>query len=93
MTRPSAQRVAQAGITVLFLALVRTVGEYFRLRHTLGPDTGLVAFAPFIPAVGLAVIGTWASVLLYFMRRFRTATGAAVVTVATLLVYKLTAIP
>jgi hypothetical protein len=93
MSRYSAERVAQVGISVLFLALARTVGEYFRLRHALGPALGLAAFAPYVPGLGLGVLGTWAAVLLYFGRRFRAATGAAVLTVAPLLAYKLTAVP
>lgn len=93
MARLTPERWAQGGIGVLFLVLLRTLGEYFRLRAVLGPERGLAAFAPFLPALLLAVLGTAAAVLLFFARRFRTAVGAAAATVLVLLAYKLAAIP
>jgi hypothetical protein len=92
MPRFSVERVAQVSISILFLALVRTVGEYYRLRATLGPGPGLTAFEPFMPGLLLAVVGTWTAVLLYFGHRHRAAITAAVLTVVALLAYKLAAI-
>jgi hypothetical protein len=42
MPRISARRVSEVAITALFLALVRTLAEYYRLRYARGgePDAG-----------------------------------------------------
>jgi len=81
MRSPSPERIAQVGICILFIAILRTVGEYYRLRWVLGPELGLKAFEPFIPGLLLAVLGTMAVVALYFARRFRLVLWAAVIVV------------
>lgn len=93
MRSPSPERAAQAGIAILFLAILRTAGEYYRLRWSLGPEAGLKAFEPFIPGLLLAVIGTMAAVALYFVRRFRLVVWAAGIVVAGLILYKTLFIP
>ncbi len=93
MKSPSPERVAQVGIGILFVAVLRTVGEYYRLRWSLGPEPGLKAFEPFIPGLLLAVIGTMAAVGLYFARRFRLVVWAVGIAVAALILYKALFIP
>ena len=93
MTSPSPERVAQVSIGVLFLAILRTVGEYYRLRWFLGPEAGLKAFEPFIGGLALAVAGTMAAVALYFARRFRLVVWVTAITVAALILYKVMFIP
>ena len=93
MKSPSPERVAQAGIGLLFVVILRTVGEYYRLRWSLGPEAGLKAFEPFIPGLLLAVIGTMAAVALYFTRRFRLVVWAAGIVAGALILYKAIFIP
>ncbi len=93
MRSPSPERVAQAGIGILFLAVLRTVGEYYRLRWSLGAEAGLKAFEPFIPGLLLAVIGTMAAVALYFARQFRLVVWATGTVVLGLILYKTIFIP
>ncbi len=93
MTRLSPERLAQGSIGVLFLALLRTLGEYYRLRAGLGREQGLRAFDPFIPGLLLAVAGTAVAVVLYFSGRLRLVVWAAGLTVLALLVYKAMFIP
>ena len=93
MRSPSSERVAQVGIGILFIAILRTVGEYYRLRWALGPETGPKAFEPFIPGLLLAVLGTMAAVALYFARRFRLVVWVAGIVVAGLILYKTIFIP
>lgn len=93
MRSPSPERVAQVSICVLFVAILRTVGEYYRLRWFLGPEAGLKAFEPFIAGLVLAVTGTMTAVTLYFARRFRLVVWGAAIIVATLILYKLMFIP
>ena len=93
MRWPSPERVAQVSIAVLFLAALRTLGEYYRLKWTLGQETGLKAFEPFIAGLLLAVTGTMVAVTLYFARRFRAVAWATAIIVTVLILYKLMFIP
>ena len=92
MGRFSSIRLAQGSIAVLFLVLLRTLGEYYRLRAVLGPAPGLRAFEPYITGLLLGVGGTGAAVGLYLAGRPRAVIGTAVLTVAVLFVYKVAAI-
>lgn len=93
MRLPSGERFAQLGIAILFIVILRTLGEYYRLRWSLGPEAGPKAFEPFIPGLLLAVIGTMATVALYFARRFRLVMLAAGIVIVGLVVYKALFIP
>jgi hypothetical protein len=93
MRLPSPERAAQVGIGILFIAILRTVGEYYRLRWSLGPEAALKAFEPFIPGLLLAIIGTMAAVALYFAHRFRLVAWAAGIVVAGLILYRVLFIP
>ncbi|HTS50017.1 MAG TPA: hypothetical protein VMH05_18845 [Bryobacteraceae bacterium] len=93
MKWPSPERAAQAGIGILFIAILRTVAEYYRLRWSLGPEAGLKAFEPFIPGLLLAVIGAMTAVALYFARRFRLVVWAAGIVIGGLILYKAIFIP
>lgn len=50
MARWSAKRIAQIGIGVLLLILVRSLSEYFRLKHSYGASTALIRFEPLLAA-------------------------------------------
>jgi hypothetical protein len=93
MRSPSSERVAQVGIGILYIAVLRTLGEYYRLRWSLGPEAGLKAFEPFIPGLLLAIIGNMAAVALYFARRFRLVAWAAGTVIVGLILYKEIFIP
>ena len=82
------ERWAQAGITVQFLIVVRTLGEFFRLRHVHGTNFSAAAAAPYIGGALLAVCLCWAAVTLYFFRRYTLSTWVALAAVAILLLYK-----
>ncbi|HTP69173.1 MAG TPA: hypothetical protein VMJ35_09755 [Dongiaceae bacterium] len=89
MTR---ERWAQLGITVQFLIVVRTLGEFFRLKHVQDPSFSVAVAAPYIGGALLAACFCWAAVTLYFFRRFTLAAYIAVATVVLLLVYKIAVI-
>lgn len=93
MRSPSPERVAQVSIGILLLVILRTLGEYYRLRWSLGPETGLKSFEPFIAGLVLAVTGTMVAVILYFVRWFRLVAWATVIIVVALILYKLIFIP
>jgi len=85
-------RLAQLGICIQFLALVRTLAELFRLEHVQGPTLLLATVAPYVGAGLLAALLTWTGVLCYFTSRDRAAIGAAGVTILALLTVKIAVI-
>ena len=89
---PSPRRahlLAQVGICVQFLALVRTLGEVFRLRHVQGAALDVAHVVPFVGGALLAAVLTWIAVLCYFWGRDRAAVGVAGLTVVALLAVKI----
>ena len=84
----NAQRWAQAGITIQFLALVRCLGEVYRLRGLRGGALALEDVQPFIAGALVAAVLCWAAVTLYFFGRHRAAAAVAALTVAALVALK-----
>jgi len=83
-----AHRLAQLGICVQFLALVRSLGEVLRLQHVHGGALPVSSVAPYVGGGLLAALLTWAAVLCYFAGRDRAAVGVAGLTIVALLVIK-----
>ncbi|HEY4575661.1 MAG TPA: hypothetical protein VIJ26_16910, partial [Thermoanaerobaculia bacterium] len=92
MARITSRRLSELAITVLFLALVRTLAEYYRLRYVRGPALGLADVAPYITGGLMAAAGAWAAVVAYFFGRYRVAIGIVVAVVVAMLVYKVVVI-
>jgi hypothetical protein len=84
-----AHRLAQLGICVQFLALVRSLAEVFRLRHIQGAALEAATVVPYVGGALLAATLTWVAVLCYFVGRDRAAIGVAVLTILALLVVKI----
>lgn len=84
-----AHRLAQVGICVLFLALVRTLAEFFRLEHVQGPSLSVATVAPYVGSALFTALLTWTAVLCYFAGRDRIAVGVAGGTVLALLIIKI----
>ena len=89
MTR---ERWAQLGITVQFLIVVRTLGEFFRLRHVLGTSFSAAVAAPYVGGALIAVCFCWIGVTLYFFRRYTLSVWTTLTAVAILLMYKIAVI-
>lgn len=89
MTR---ERWAQLGITVQFLIVVRTLGEFFRLRHAAGTSFSAAVAAPYVGGALIAVCFCWIGVTLYFFRRYTVSVWTALTAVAVLLTYKIAVI-
>ena len=89
MTR---ERLAQIGITIQFLIVVRTLGEFFRLMHVLGTSFSAAVAASYIGGALIAVCFCWTGVALYFFRRYTLSAWIALTTVVILLVYKIAVI-
>lgn len=84
-----AERWAKVGITIQFLALVRILAEYFRLRHVSGAPLPASAVDDWVAGALIAAVPCWIAVTLFFFRRYRASVATAILTVAALLVYKL----
>lgn len=82
------ERWAQIGITVEFLIAVRTLGEFFRLRHIHGSSFSANMAAIYVGGALIAAGSCWAGVTLYFFRRYTLSTWITLATIPVLLAYK-----
>jgi len=86
------ERWAQVGITTEFLIVVRTLGEFFRLRHVHGTNFSTAVAALYVGGALIAACSCWAGVTFYFFRRYALSAWIALATVPILLVYKIAVI-
>lgn len=86
------ERWAQIGITVQFLIVVRTLGEFFRLKHILGANFSVAFAAPYVGGALIAACFCCVGVTLYFFRRYTLSACVALAAVIILLVYKIAVI-
>ena len=86
------ERWAQIGITTEFLIVVRTLGEFFRLRHVSGTNFSTAVAALYVGGALIASCSCWAGVTFYFFRRFTLSACITLTTVLVLLVYKIAVI-
>jgi len=86
------ERWAQIGITTEFLIVVRTLGEFFRLRHVHGTNFSAAMAALYVGGALIAACSCWAGVTLYFFRRYVLSAWITLATVPVLLVYKIAVI-
>jgi len=90
--RVTEERWAQIGITTDFLIVVRTLGEFFRLRHVHATNFSTAVAALYVGGALVAVCSSWAGVTLYFFRRYGLSAWITLATVPVLLVYKIAVI-
>ena len=64
------ERWAQIGIATEFAIAVRTLAEFFRLRHVHGANVSITVAAPYVAGALIAVCSCWVAVTLYFIRRY-----------------------
>jgi len=86
------ERWAQLGITTEFLIVVRTLGEFFRLRHVHDAKFSIAVAALYVGGALIATCSCWAGVIFYFFRRYMLSAWITLATVPVLLVYKITVI-
>jgi hypothetical protein len=79
-------------ITTQFLIVVRTLGEFFRLRHVQGTNFSTAIAALYVGGALIAACSCWAGVTFYFFRRFMLSASITLATVPVLLVYKMAVI-
>jgi hypothetical protein len=75
-------------VLILFLALVRTLGEIYRLHAVRGPSFALADALPYVTGAMIAAVGAWVAVGCYIWRRYRLAIAAVGATILVMLGYK-----
>ena len=88
MKLTSAETLARFGIFVQFMALIRCLLEYFRLKSIHGGTLTMAAVEPFIAGSLIAALGAWIAVVCFFLRWYKTVIAVAGGTVVLLLGYK-----
>jgi hypothetical protein len=83
------ERWAQAGITIQFLIVVRTLGEIFRLRYVEGAKFSIAVAMPYVGGALIAACFCWIAVTLYFFRRYTISAWIAPASIIILLAYKI----
>ena len=86
------ERWAQIGITIEFLVVVRSLGEFFRLRHVLATNFSTAVAAYYVGGALIAVCSCWAGVTFYFFRRYLLSAWITLAMIPLLLVYKIAVI-
>jgi len=86
------ERWAQIGITIELIIVVRTLGEFFRLRHVYGTQFSTAAAALYIGGALIAACSCLMAVSFYFFRRYTLSAWIALSTVPILVVYKIAVI-
>jgi hypothetical protein len=85
----SAKRVAGLCIAAQFLALVRTLGEVFRIKQFSPGRYTLATIEPFVGAAWFTAMLVAVAVAAFALGRYRAAVGIAVANIVALFVYKL----
>ncbi|ABF39063.1 hypothetical protein Acid345_0058 [Candidatus Koribacter versatilis Ellin345] len=88
MKLPTPERSAQAGIILLFVVIIRSLAEYFRLEHAYGYAIPRQILSEYVGGALIAVVATGICVMFFFARRYRSVVVLVVVTIVALLVYK-----
>ena len=86
------ERWAQIGITIEFVVVVRTLSEFFRLRHVQGTNFSTAVAALYVGGALIAAGSCWAGVTCYFFRRYMLSAAITLGIVPVLLVYKIAVI-
>jgi len=90
--RMTKERWAQIGITTEFLIVVRTLGEFFRLKNVHGTNFSTAMAAVYIGGALIATCSCWAGVTFYFFRRNMMSACITLATIPVLMVYKIVVI-
>ena len=83
---------AKAGIIVQLVILIRTIAEFYRLRHQFGSDEALVRYQPYLGGLLINAVLCLFAVILLFWRKPRAAAVTCAATIFVLLAYKVVAI-
>jgi hypothetical protein len=83
---------ARAGVIVQLVILIRTTGEYYRMRHYYGEADALIRYRPYLGGLLIDAVLCLVAVLLLFWNKPRAAAFTAAATIVVLLIYKVVVI-
>lgn len=83
---------ARVGVIVQLAILIRTLAEFYRLRHYYGTLDALVRYEPYIGGLLINTVLCLITVILLFWRKPRPAALTAAATILMLLAYKIVVI-
>ena len=92
MERPSPHRLAQVGIGVLLLIIIRSLGEVFRLQQVQAEPVTIAQITPFVGSALVTAVVLAAALVCKAGGRDRIVIGGVIATVLLLLVYKIVVI-
>jgi len=88
MRRLTLREYAGAGITAQFLALLRTLGEVFRLKYFDVARYTVAGIEPFVAAALVTAVLVAVAVTMFAIGRIQSALTIAVVNIVALFIYK-----
>jgi len=86
MTPP---RFAQVGIGILLLVIIRSLAEYFGLRHVHGDALTIAQVTPYVAGALFAAVALALTVACYLAAFHRASIGITIATIVSLLIYKI----
>jgi hypothetical protein len=92
MERPSPHRLAQVGIGVLLLIIIRSLGEVFRLQQVQGEPVTIAQITPYVGSALVTAVVLAAALVCKAWGRDRIVIGGVIATVLLLLAYKIAVI-
>lgn len=84
------RRVAQLGILVQFAALLRCLGEYFRLKYFAAENLSFSHIEPFIIGALVSAVCALVGLLFSFGENYKTTIAIALLNVGILLILRFT---
>lgn len=88
MSAISSKRISRIAMAVVFLALIRIIGEFFRLDHVLPGQLTIEQLKPYKAGAMLSAVSCFVMTMLSFYERYVWITVIAVLTIFALLVLK-----
>jgi len=82
------RRVAQIAIAAQFAALIRCLGEYFRLEYLVPWEFSPARVEPFLIGALVSAVGGFLGVLFYFGENYKTTVAIALLNVGVLLILR-----
>ena len=84
------RKMAQIGIVIQFAALIRCLGEYFRLKYFVVEKFSVIHIEPFIIGAVVTAILALAGTLFYFAEKYRQTAVTSTINIAILFVLRFT---
>ena len=82
------QVISRIAMVIVFLALIRIIGEFFRLDYTIKEELTIGQLYPYMAGAMLCACSCFMMTILSFYAKYKWITGTAVLTVMCLIFLK-----